>query len=126
MNKDLVFSIIKRVIISSLFIVGIMFFVFKESKAIILGYIFGSLISILGFKLLHNTIEKAVTMPPGRANAYSTAHYMARFTIYGIVLGVAALADYLNFLSAILGLIMVKLVILLSAVFDKGYKDKKI
>ena len=41
MNNDLVFKIIKRTAIISLFIIGIMAFAFKEPKPIILGYILG-------------------------------------------------------------------------------------
>lgn len=122
MNNHLVFKVVKRTSIISLFIIGIAAFVFKNPKPIVLGYIFGTIISILGFKLLHNTINKAVDMPPGKATAYSTVHYMLRYFIYFIVLGVAALADYLNFPAAILGLLMVKFVILGSGVFDKDFQ----
>lgn len=122
MNNHLVFKVVKRTSIISLFIIGIAAFVFKDPKPIVLGYIFGTIISILGFKLLHNTINKAVDMPPGKATAYSTVHYMLRYFIYFIVLGVAALADYLNFPAAILGLLMVKFVILGSGVLDKDFQ----
>lgn len=122
MNKDLVLSVIKKIAISSLLIIGITAFVFKEPKPIILGYTFGSIISVLGFKLLHNTINRAITMSPGKANAYSMSRYMIRYIIYAIVLSVSALADYLNFPATILGLMMVKFVILISAVFDKGFQ----
>lgn len=122
MNNNLVFKVVKRTVIISLLIIGISAFIFKEPKSIILGYLFGTIISILGFKLLHNTINKAVNMSPGKATAYSTAHYMLRYFIYFIVLGVAALADYLNFPAAILGLLIVKFVILGSGVFDKDFQ----
>lgn len=121
MNNDLVFKIVKRTAIVSLFIIGIMAFMFKEPKPIILGYIFGTVISILGFKLLHNTINKAVEMTPGRASSYSMVHYFLRYIIYFIVLGVAAIANYLNFPSTLLGLLMVKIIILGSGIFDKNF-----
>lgn len=101
---------------------GASLFIFKNYKPVILGYLFGALISILGFKLLQTTIEKAVSMTPGKAAAYSTVHYIVRYFIYFIVLGVAALADYLNFPAAILGLLIVKFVILASGIFDKNFK----
>lgn len=123
MANKLVLNIIKKIFVLSLFVVGIMAFVFKEPKSIILGYIFGTTISILGFKLLHNTIEKALTMSPGKANAYSMGHYMLRYIIYGVVLTVAILADYLNLLSTFLGLMMVKVVILFCAVFNKEFQE---
>lgn len=121
MNNHLVFKIGKRVAIISLFIIGIMAFVFKDPMPIISGYSFGTIISILALKLLHNTIDKAVDMTPSRASAYSMTHYMLRYVIYAVVLGSAALADYLNFLATLLGLLMVKFVILGSGIFDKDF-----
>jgi len=121
MNNDLVFKVGKRVSIISLFIIGISAFVFKDPKSIITGYAFGAIISVLGFKLLDNTINKAVEMTPSRASGYSMVHYFLRYIIYFIVLGVAALADYMNFPATILGLIMVKIVIMLSGTFDKDF-----
>jgi len=122
MNNHLVFKVTKRAIILSLFIIGISAFVFDNPKPIILGIIFGTLISILGFKLIHNTINSAVDMTPKRASAYSTMHYLFRYLIYFIVLLVAALADYINFPATILGLLMVKFVILGSGIFDKDFQ----
>ena len=125
MNNDLVFKLTKRIAIVSLFIVGIVAFMFKEPMPIIQGYIFGTIISILGFKLLHNTINKAVEMTPSRASGYSMAHYMLRYIIYAVVLAVAALADYLNFPATLLGLLMIKIMILVSGIFDKDFYNNK-
>lgn len=121
MNKDLVFKLTKRIAIISLFVVGIVAFAFKEPMPIIQGYIFGTIISILGFKLLRNTINKAVEMTPSRASGFSMAHYMLRYIIYGVVLAVAALADYLNFPATLLGLLMIKIMILVSGIIDKDF-----
>lgn len=121
MNNDLVFKITKRTVIISLFFIGIMTFVFKEPMPIIQGYIFGTIISILGFKLLHNTINKAVEMTPGRASSYSMVHYFLRYIIYGVVLAVSALANYLNFPATLLGLLMVRFIILGSGILDKNF-----
>ncbi len=124
MNNDLVFKIVRRTAIFSLLIIGVMAFVFKESKPIILGYVFGTLISILAFKLLDNTINKSVKMTPAKASGYATLQYFIRYFIYAIVLVVAAIADYLNFPAAVLGLLMVKIVILTSTIFDKNLRKQ--
>lgn len=121
MNNDLVFKVVRRTAIFSLLVIGVIAFVFKEPKPIVLGYVFGTLISILAFKLLDNTINKSVKMPPAKASSYATLHYFIRYFIYAIVLGVAALANYLNFPAAVLGLLMVKVVILTSTIFDKNF-----
>lgn len=122
MNNDLVFKITKRTIIWSLFIIiGMFFIALRNAKPYILGYIFGVLISILTFKLLHNTVNKSVMMEPNRARLYSTSQYFIRFIIYSIVLVISAKADYLSFITTVLGLTMIKLVIIISAIFDKKY-----
>lgn len=122
MNNDLVLKLVKRIMIVSLFLIGIMLFTFKEPKPIILGYVFGTIISIAGFKLLENTINKSVEMTPGRASAYSMVHYLLRYIIYFVVLAVAALADYLSFPATLLGLLMIKIMIMVSGIFDKNFQ----
>ncbi|HHV46660.1 MAG TPA: ATP synthase subunit I [Tissierellia bacterium] len=116
-NNRLSYYIIRRTVIYSLFATGV-FFGFKEPKPLVLGFIFGTSIGILGFKLLELTINKAVTMPPEKAFFYAFCQYIMRYMIYGIVLAVAALADYLSLVTAIIGLLMIKIVILTSAIFN--------
>ena len=123
MNNDLVFKILKKTVIFSFFVIGFSMFLFKSPKPIILGYVFGTLISMLGFKLLNNTINKAVLMEPSKASAYSTLHYTLRYIIYFIVLLVSAIADYLNFPATIFGLMAVKFVIISTTIFS--YKRKE-
>lgn len=123
MNNDLVFKILKRTTILSFFVIGFSMFLFKNPKPIMLGYIFGTLISMLGFKLLNDTINKAVLMKPSRASRYSTLHYILRYFIYLIVLTISILADYLNFPATFAGLLTVKIVIIASAYFD--YRSNK-
>jgi hypothetical protein len=76
---------------------------------------------MLGFKLLDNTINRAVKMAPNRANAYTVMHYVLRNTIYFIVLSISAIAGYLNFPATILGLLMIKFVIIISSIVDKNF-----
>ncbi len=121
MNNNLVFNIGKRVMILVLLVSGIFALMFQEPKSIILGLIFGSIISILTLKLLDNTISKAVNMRPARAKGYSITHYFARYIIYFFVILVAAKAEYLNLLSTVGGLLSVKFVIIGSTIFDKNF-----
>lgn len=122
MNNDLILNIGKRVMILVLLLSGVFAFAFKEPRPIILGLIFGSIISILSLKLIDNTITKAVKMTPSKATGYTIAHYMARYIIYFIVLLVAAVADYLNLFSTIGGLFTVKFVIIISTIIDKNFQ----
>lgn len=124
MNDKLISKIYIRTIIASLFIIGFSFFIFKEAKFIILGFIFGVIINMLSFKLIDKTVKKSVKMTPSKANSYTVRHHLLRYVIYFIVLSIAALADYLNFASTALGLLMIKFVIVISAIFDKDFLKK--
>lgn len=124
MNNDIIIKVYKRVLVVSFFIMGVSFFLFKNPKPIVLGYIFGVIISMLGFKLLDNTINKAIKMTPEKANAYTVVHYMLRYLIYFVVLSISAIADYLNFLATILGILIIKFVIIFSSIFDKDFINK--
>ena len=121
MNKDILQKVHKRTIILSLFIIGICFFVFEDPKPIILGYIFGTLTSMLGFQLIYNTMTKAMTMVPESATSYTRKHYTYRLIMYAVVMAVAIFADYLNFVFVLVGLLMTKVVIYLSTVLDKNF-----
>lgn len=122
MNDDLILNVSKRVGIFSLVIIVFMAILSSNPKPIILGYIFGTLISLISFKLMGNTMNKAVKKTPSRAITYTASHYVLRMTIYGFVLFVSVKADYLNIISTFIGLIMVKNTIVLSTIFDKNFK----
>jgi len=119
-NNNIVLKVYKRTLILSFFIIGFSFFLFKQPKSAILGYIFGMLIAMLTFKLLDISIQKSVKLPSKRASAYASGQYFIRYTIYGMVLVVAAKADYLNLGTTVLGLISIKIVIILSSIFNKS------
>lgn len=120
--KDLVIKkIYKRTLLISFLIVGISFFIFNEPMGIIQGYVFGAIMSILGFALMENSIKRAVKMNPAKASRHSMIHYFLRYMISAMVLVIATIADYLNFPSTALGLLIVKFTILISAFFDKDF-----
>lgn len=124
-DENLVFHIIRKTVVYSLIIIGIMFIGLKDAKPYVLGFIFGTTIGILGFKLIEKTTGKAVTMEPSKAYGYSVFHYFIRYIIYAVVLIIAALADYLNFLTVVFGLLMIKIVIVTSAFYNTNRKGKK-
>lgn len=121
MNNDLIIDVAKRTSILSLIVVGILAIAFKDSKPIILGYLFGTFISIVSFKLISNTMESAVKKEPSKAKFYVISHYGMRMVIYGLALTLATKADYLNLFTTALGLTMVKNTIVLSTIFDKNF-----
>lgn len=121
MKEDTITKVYKRTLIFSFIIMGFSFFIFKNPKPIVLGYLFGLIISMLSFKLLESTINRAVRMTPARASGYTTVHYILRYIIYFIVLSVAVIADYLNFPATVLGILMIKITIIISTALDKEF-----
>lgn len=104
----------------SFVIIGFSYFLFKNPKPIILGYIFGVLINILSFFLINDSAYKLVQMSPQRAKIRASSNYMLRFFIYFIVLFISIKADYLNYLATFVGLTMVR-----NAIFILNFIDKE-
>ena len=124
-KENLTTIIIKWTSILCLVLMGIIFFVVDNYKPYILGLLFGTLMSILSFKLLEATGKKAITKSPKSAYRYTVSHYFIRYFLYFAVLVVAALADYLNFSMTVLGLLMVKLVITILTFVENSKKTKE-
>ncbi len=116
------FKIVKisAVILVLLSVVSLFFF--DNPLTWVYGYIFGGLIGIFNFMLLARTIEKAMKMPPARAQIYASSNYFIRFSIMAVVLLVSLKADYIHTLATVTGLLLIKFVILVTNLFnDKEY-----
>ncbi len=94
----------------------------SEPMPWIKGYIFGGLIGILNFLLLGNTMYKASMMHPAKARVYAGTNYYIRLLITALVIIIALKADYLNAISVVIGLLLIKQIIFFSQVFsDKDF-----
>ncbi|ONI41579.1 hypothetical protein AN639_00135 [Candidatus Epulonipiscium fishelsonii] len=74
----------------------------------LIGLIIGMFISILKYKLLELTLNRAVTMSEAKAKIYSQRHYLLRYTLTGAVLFISAIYSHANLLGAFLGLLALK------------------
>ena len=121
-TRDLQLKIYKRTIQAIFIIVIMATLLFDDSKPIVMALVFGTSISMLNFRLLAMTLEKASQMEPRQAQVYATARYFLRYIINGLVLYVAIKAEYLNVIGVIIGLVLIKIVILGTNLFnDKVY-----
>lgn len=94
----------------------------KEPMPMILGLIFGSLIGVLNFFELANTLKQAVYMPPNKAQSYTTGKYFFRYIVTAVVLYVSIVAPYINVIGTIIGLVSIKLIIMVTHMIgDKNY-----
>lgn len=117
-DENIVQIIIKKTLILALIIMGIILIAAKEPKPYILGLIFGTLVGILTFLLMDKSVKRAVYMSPDSAYSYTIRQYFIRMSIYAIILIIAALADYLSFLTTAIGLLLIKTTIISLAIWD--------
>jgi len=121
-TAELILSILKKTISILIVLILTAFIFFEEPVTWLYGYIFGGAIGILNFILLAKTMEKAVKMIPHKAQGYATFNYFIRFAITGVVLFIGLKADYINAIAVIVGLILIKLIIIVTNLFsDKEY-----
>lgn len=111
-------NIIIRALLLALILSGICLLIFPNPKEYIYGLAFGTSINVLNFKLMAITMEKAVHMPQSRIKKYIMGNYSIRYLIYGIMLAISALADYINFFAAVVGILMIKIVIQSAVFYD--------
>lgn len=118
--------ILKYTITIDLALIAILFFIVKDPLSWAYGLIFGGLIGCLNFLHLGKTLENAVKMNPGKAQAYASSQYFLRFFTTGLVITISLKADYINVLGTLVGLLLVKFVIFITHVFDSKEYYKRI
>lgn len=111
-------KIYKYTLIVAAIVAGISFFFVDGYIKFLTGLAFGTLISMLNFSLLAKTVEKAVTMDPEKAKVYMSSRYSIRFFLYGAVIYISVIADYINVLGTIVGILIIKAIIYAINIFD--------
>lgn len=118
-------QILKRVTIGFIIVVCLSLFT-PEPIPMILGIVFGLTLSLLNFRLLYLTLQKAVQMPPGKAQSYTTIRYFIRYILIGVSVYVSIQSPYINVLGTTIGLLVLKIVIYLSNFFDSSDLFKEV
>jgi len=124
-------ALLKAVTLRSLMlsaVFAIIFLILFRSGAppYLLGLVFGSFLGILNFRQLGATIEKAVAMPPAKAQSYVTVHYFIRFSLVAVAILVSILSEQIQVLGTVAGLLTVKLVIYMTQLLSASSKSMNI
>ncbi len=117
-----VFDIVAIILVAILSKFGI----FSFGIPMIVGIIFGSVIAILNFRLLALTLEKAVNLPPGKAQAYTGVRYMIRLAITAAALIVSIKNPNLHIIGTAIGLISTQVVIFIKTLLASKFKRKEV
>ncbi len=100
---------------------GLMLFGFltKDPLAFALGVLFGGAYSVLNFRLMQLTFDKAMKMPSARAQKYVQTRYFLRYLLTGVVIYVAIINPWVNIIGVLLGLVAVKISVLINTTVSK-------
>lgn len=98
-------------LLSLLYVLVALVFGFLD-KALLYGIFFGSVFTVLNFRLLSLSIKKSVTLDPSKAMVYAGRNYIVRLVLTGIVLLVSVKADYINVIGTIIPMFFPKFIIL--------------
>ena len=111
----------KIMIDSGIICLGLMLFSFFAGDPLkfVLGVLFGGIYSILNFRLMKVSFEKAIKMPSDGAQKYIQTRYFLRFFISGVVIYMAVITPWLNIIGVLLGLSAVKGSVLFNKVLLK-------
>lgn len=120
MGSNYQIKIILRALIFAVVLSMLIAFIFSNPKEYIYGLLFSTSITVLNFRLMSISIQRALNMPQKKIKFFIATNYAIRTAIYGIILSVSYMADYLNFYTAIIGIFSVKIVILMG-VLDHKY-----
>lgn len=104
----------------------ILILISKFSIPMVIGIIFGSVIALLNFRLLALTLEKAVDLPPGKAQAHTGIRYIIRLTITAAALIVSVRNPHLHIIGTAIGLISTQVVIFIKTLVTSKFKRKEV
>lgn len=94
-------------------------FAATQSLTFVLGIFIGGVCSILDFKALQLTLEKAMKMPPGKVPGYLQGRYMLRYLATGVIIYIVIINPWFNIIGVLLGLIVTKVSIYINQFFIK-------
>ena len=107
-------------------VIVLLMMISRFSMPMLIGIIFGSVIAILNFRLLALSLEKAVDLPPGKAQAYTGVRYMIRLTITAAALIVSIKNPNLHIIGTAIGLISTQVVIFVKTLITSKFKRKEV
>ncbi len=113
-KKIIYFACIEAVVASIVLVV-----LYKENSFnYILSLLFGFGIGVLNFLELSRTLTRAVSLSPDRAQSFAIRKYILRYLIYAIVIFVSIKSPYLHILGTIIGILLIKISIFFTQLFN--------
>ena len=90
-----------------------------------LGCLLGGVFTIIRLKMMEISVEKSVHMDENKAVRYARAQYIVRYLLSGVVLAAAALVPWIDPISTVLAMLMLKLATYVQGILDKKYRPEE-
>ena len=118
-SQQTVQVITQRSIVLALIGSVVLFFVANDPRAAVTGYLIGTLVSILGFRLMARSLTKSILMAKKKSVPFISTNYLIRYVFYGVFLAIAVFSDKISFITVLAGYFTVKIVIVSSNAFQR-------
>ncbi len=113
-------KLFKGIVVLDILLITILFILGKLDVPMLQGILIGSVYALLNFRLLAVSINRAVLMPPGKAQIFAGVSYFGRFALSAVIILAAIKADYINALGVIIPMFFPKVIIISSAIKRKS------
>ncbi|CBH22243.1 putative ATP synthase protein I [Acetoanaerobium sticklandii] len=113
-------KLFKGIVFLDILLIAVLFILRKLDLAMLQGILIGSIYALLNFRLLAVSINRAVTMSPGRAQMFAGISYFGRFALSAVIILAAIKVDYINALGVIIPMFFPKVIIIGSAIKRKS------
>lgn len=114
---------VKRVTARGLILAGVISLVISlavpNPNPIVKGFLLGSVINLLNFRLMSLAFIRMSAMPVQRVQGYAMGQYIIRYSIYGLVLFLAFRSPTTNGIATACGYFLVKSIILADTVLQR-------
>jgi hypothetical protein len=115
----------KGVLIFDILVIIILLATSNFNKPIFTGLLFGSIFSILNFRLLALSLQKTLKRVPGKAQFHASSRYFVRFILTGLVIYVSVKAPHINVIGTTIGLSGPMIVILVTNLLPINKKSNR-
>lgn len=87
-----------------------------KQLGIAFGFAVGTCLSLWQFRQIANSVARVVQMPKAQAQAHASSSYVMRYLIISLMLTLVYFTEEVNFYATFVGLLLVKIVIISSAI----------
>ena len=112
-------KIFKGIVVLDVIFIAIIYILGKFDIPMLQGILIGSVYALLNFRLIADSLNRAVQMSSGRAQVFAGVSYVGRLALTAAIILAAIKVDYINAFGVIVPMFFPKIIIVSSAINRK-------